>query len=222
MISIVITCHGAAKDLPIMLMCLDQQRVNLVGKHSRTGAPVHYVMGDYSTNEREVIVSCDGALNQLKPEMEFCETITPRFNKFKVVQSRVMGGVGHSTRAPGIEAATGDWIVLTNADNYFVSGWLDRLVTNIASYAGLIFWNCVNNLWTWNKQGGDVARMGCQIKRGWIDLSCVAVRSEIAKKVGFPWTHYDADFDYIKACTLECERLGLKTVHIPEILSIHN
>lgn len=217
-ISIVITCHGKARDLPIMLMCLDQQKVNLEGKHSVTGAPTYYAMGDYCTHEKEIIVTWDGdAVDNTE------------FNSFDAIVNWTIENpkesnknVGHHTREPGIMATSGNWIVLTNADNYFVSGWLDRVVTSIAPDSGLIFWDCIHNAWRWSDKGGDGKFHGCQLKRGSIDLSCVAVRSEIAKKIGFPFEDYEGDYEYISACARECDKLGLQIVHIPEILFVHN
>lgn len=219
MISIVITCHGEARDLPIMLMCIDQQRVNLEGKHSVTGAPIYYAMGGYCEHEREVIVTYDGVPS--KNLVQQAHLTWPGGNWKLISNNKQSESVGHHTRAPGIEAAHGDWIVLTNADNLFVSGFLDRVVTSITDEIGLIFWDCVHNAWRWGTKGGDGKTHGCQLKRGSIDLSCVAVRSEIAKKVGFPWRDYESDYDYISHCARECDKLGLEIHHIPEILLIH-
>ena len=214
-ISIVITCHGQAIDLPIMLMCLQQQRVNLEGKHSVTGAPTYYAMGNYCEHEYETIVVSDG---------EFAGSLLGSFPVPEIVECHKdkSKNVGHHTREPGIKKATGDWIVLTNADNYFVAGWLDRLVTNISDDMGLIFWDCIHNGWRWSSKAGDGKIHGCQLKRGYIDLSCVAVKSEIAKKIGFPFRDYEGDYNYIAACARECDKLGLKIGHIPETLLVHN
>lgn len=219
MISIVITCHGEARDLPIMLMCLDQQRVNLEGKHSTTGAPTYYAMGDYCTHEREIIIVSDGPYEG----KGFYEFNLCNWEDIRLIEVSKASGknVGHHTRGLGIEASKGDWIVLTNSDNLFVSGWLDRLVTSITDELGLIFWDCVHNAWRWSNKGGDGKHPGCQLKRGSIDLSCVAVRSEIAKKVGFPFLDYQGDYNYIATCARECDKQGLKIHHIPEILFIH-
>lgn len=217
-ISIVITCHGKALDLPIMLMCLEQQRANLEGKHSVTGAPTYYAMGDYCNYPLETIVVSDGPILGTFPA-------PPQFSKidnFIEVPKEKQKNVGHHTRGPGIEAATGDWIVLTNADNYFVTGWLDRLVTNITDDLGLIFWDCVHNGWKWSDKAGDGRFHGCQLKRGYIDLSCVAVRAPVAKKIGFPFRSYEGDYDYISACARECDNLKLGIGHIQETLLVHN
>lgn len=214
-ISIVITCHGKALDLPIMLMCLEQQRANLEGKHSVTGAPTYYAMGEYCKHEREVIMVSDGPFEGLVTGYNFPSYIIE-------CPKEKQKNVGHHTREPGIKAATGDWIVLTNADNYFVTGWLDRLVTNITDDLGLIFWDCVHNGWKWSDKAGDGRFHGCQLKRGYIDLSCVAVRAPVAKKIGFPFRSYEGDYDYIAACARECDNLKLGIGHIQETLLVHN
>lgn len=177
MISIVVTCHGAATDLPIILGSLTHQRVN-VEKPLPSGKRVRWFMGDsFSYHPIEIIVASDGP---------YCGAHPDRLPApVKIIECEKNGGVGHHTRGDGIEAATGDWIVLTNADNYFMLGWLHRLVETIAEYGGqqnvgLVYWNCINNLWGWRDQGGS------KIARGKIDLSCAAVRADIAKRVGFP------------------------------------
>jgi hypothetical protein len=120
---------------------------------------------------------------------------------------------GHNTREPGIINSSGQFIVLTNDDNYYVSGFVSRLADEITSNPSDIYaWNCVHNAWAW--QGPRVG-----ISRGRIDLGCVAVRMEIAVQVGFPWRSYDGDFDYIEACM----NLSGRTIRfIDEILSVHN
>lgn len=220
-VTVIITCHGQARDLPIMLMCLDQQRVNLEGKHSVTGDPVYYSMGEYCTHERETIAAYDGILGDEENFRDIARRLAGADQCVFVLKEKTKN-VGHHTRGPGIEAAQGSWIVLTNADNYFVSGWLDRLVTNITPEMGLIFWDCVHNGWKWSDKSGDGKAHGCQLKRGYIDLSCVAVKAEIAKKVGFPFRDYEGDYKYIAACARECDQLGLAIGHIPEILLVHN
>lgn len=210
MISIVITCHGEARELPVMLGCLANQRKNKSTRHNRTGAVVRWAQGEYVDYPYETVVVFDGALRGvLRRE-------SPSLGFSQIIATAQEGGVGHHTRGPGIEAARGEWIVLTNADNYFMSGWLDLVsrYTNDPA-VGMIYWNCVNNLWQWSARDSFLAR-------GKIDLSCVAVRSEISKKIGFPFREYDGDWDYIEACKNEVEKQGLRTNCIPCVLCVHN
>lgn len=209
-LSIIITCHGEARELPCILEQLNNQRKNVIVKCSRTGVDVRWGMGDYYYHQSEIIVVNDG---------EFLVKYKPMISDLgvsRVISMPKEGGVGHHTRQPGIEAATGDFIILTNQDNYFVAGWADMIVRNITSKTGIVYWNCINNLWNWSNLGGS------KLERGRIDLCCVAVESSIAKKVGFPFRNYDGDFDYIKACADEAINRKLEIKKINCDLSIHN
>ncbi len=217
MISIIVTCHGEAKDLPIILGSIEQQREYGPGKHSRTGVEFLYAAGGLCEYPREVIVSWDGISPQLQ-KLDFSKPVVHGYSVGQILSNPKEGSPGHHTRGPAIERAFGDWIVLSNADNYFVSGWLSRVTQELEKQpkAGVIYWNLVSNLWKWSDYGGS------QIKRGHIDLSSVLVRADIAKKVGFPFRGYDGDWDYVKACCELASKKGLKIVKIPEILGVHN
>ena len=205
MISIVITCHGEAAELPIILGSIATQREYKPIPHSRTGAPCLYGAGRICDYPREVIVVSDGKLERQLP----WGLVDRDIECFKE------GGVGHHTREPGILAATGKWIVLTNMDNYFMSGWLHHVSQSFKPSVGLVYWDCVHNAWRWQSRPSKLARGG-------IDLSCVAVRDDIAKQVGFPFRDYDGDWDYIEACAKAAQQASLELVHVPLTLCVHN
>lgn len=213
--SIVITTHGTALELPIMIECLNTQRIFGEGKHSRDGSPIYYAAQGYSQAEREYIITWDGPLNNSCIDRLYDSSALGLW-PWNTIGNPKESGVGHHTREPGIRAATGDYIVLTNSDNYFMSGWLHAVNERYAPDVGVVYWNCINNLWRWGDLGG------CKLKRGHIDLACVSVKADIAKKVGFPFRNYDGDWDYIDACVKEARNRGLRTVHINETLSVHN
>lgn len=199
MISFVITTHGSAEDLHALVASLRTQReYDLANRAGR------YIL-DYPL---EFILTVDGEYKGRLPKL------TPLENAYYVIQeNRKKGGVGHSTRSPGIEKARGDYIILTNSDNLFFCGFLNFFINSVDHHKGpdMLMWDCVNNLWGWKSKESE-------IKRGKIDLSCVAVKGEIAKKVSFPYTNYDGDFDYIEACS----KLAKSVVHIPRTLCVHN
>lgn len=134
----------------------------------------------------------------------------------QVITGPAESGVGHHLRAVGIAAASGDWLVLTNQDNYYTHGFLHALEPHLLPTCGLIFWNCLSNLWGWT------ALSGCSLNQRRIDLGCVAVRREFAQQVGFPWRDYEGDWAYIAACLEACKREGLAVVQLREILFVHN
>lgn len=213
-ISVVITTHGNADDLDGMLSCLRQQREYLerTRKGIRGTLVDRWIAGPRLFDPVETVIAHDG---------EYPWSRAESFLVSKVIECPKQGGVGHHTRGPGIEAATGAWIVLTNSDNYFVNGWQDRVIKTILDEGGprkvgVAYWNCINNLWAWTDHGGS------KISRGSIDLSCAIVRADIAKKVGFPWRDYDGDFDYILACCDLAGELKLKVVQMNQTLCVHN
>lgn len=182
----------------------------MVGKNSVDGSPVRWVAGDYlpAATLIEPIIVCDG------PPL-FLEDGAPAMEGVRLITCPLEGGVGHHTRGPGIEAANQPWVTLTNSDNYFVAGWLSQIKPHLEDPRNqIVGWGCLNNLWRWQ------ARAPMPL-RGFIDLSCVAVRTEIAKQVGFPFRNYDGDFDYIMACYKAAG--GKRRVKmLPEILCVHN
>lgn len=215
MISVVVTTHSTGRDLPGILSSLSNQRQYRSGLSTR-GKPFDYEAGDYfSKLPLEVIVSWDG-----KPPGEvtqFADLYWPRELRWKIIENEKADPpcCGHNTREAGIRAATGDWIVLTNSDNMFFHGWLHSLMQELTPMTGLVYWDIVSNLWGWQARSS---------KCGWgeIDLSCVCVRAEIAKEVGFPFRAYDGDFEYINKCVELCLRAGLRASHIRQVLGVHN
>lgn len=212
LLSVVITTHGRASDLPIILGTLAHQRVNIEVPHSRDPSiTCQWGLGDKSRIPYETIVCSDGPYGGPLAERELFGTLV------ETPKRHTEPNVGHHTRAPGIQAASGQWITLTNSDNLYVYGFLDMIAGHMMHHEnGIVFWDLVNNLWRWGNYGGS------KLKRGECDLSCVAVKAEIAKQVGFAWDHYDADADYVLACKERCEYLGLKIAKVNCTLSVHN
>lgn len=208
MISIVITTHGEGRDLPGILSSLEMQRQYRTGTSTK-GKPFQYEAGDYfSKPDLEVIVSCDGSFRTID--------IYSGVNRWIENDKADPPCCGHNTRQAGINSARGDWIVLTNSDNFFTHGWYHSVIENIVMHeVGMVYWDIVSNLWAWKARESKLAW-------GEIDLSCVCVRADIAKQVGFTWRNYDADWNYIECCSAICEQKKLRRVRIPEVLGVHN
>jgi hypothetical protein len=60
--------------------------------------------------------------------------------------------------------------------------------------------------------------MNCKLLANQIDMGCVAVKSTIAKQVGFNSTSYSADWDYFNSIL----RLNPSIIKINKILFVHN
>ena len=57
---------------------------------------------------------------------------------------------------------------------------------------------------------------------GMLDIGAVAVRTDVARRVGFHWRDQAADFFYVQAVKEELARLGLGVLKIPQTLYVHN
>lgn len=211
-VSVIVTCHDTDTEPPVMLVSLGAQREYKEGVCTRTGGRVLFVAGGYLQKDEkdecntDLIIASDGPYKGILADRDY----------ITFLECPKLGSPGHHTRGPAIALASGDWIVLTNMDNYFVSGWRHRIEEFINNpRIGMVYWDTVNNLWRWNTQGGT------KIERGKCDLSCAAVRADIAKSVGFPYTEYDGDFDYLFECKRQAELRGYEIKHLDEILSVH-
>lgn len=200
-ISVVVACHGKCPELDGLMCCLSQQKE--YAKRDKVYRPI-----GPSPYQMEIVLSSDGPYEANMGHLDRDDV--------RLVTNVKEGGVGHSTRGPGIAAATGDWIVLTNADNLYAHGWLCRIVPEMQAGVGLVSWGVSNSIWKYS------STYKVEMKRASIDMGCVAVKSEIAKRVGFPYRNYDGDWDYIEACWDWCKKTGQRHVHIPETLFIHN
>lgn len=215
LVSVVITCHGEAKDLPVMLGSLARQREYFTRPCPRTGNMVKWVAGRQCELPIDVVCTWDGEI----PD----SVVTFPFRKSEITfvstpKETRLENAGHHTRAPGITKAKGQWIVLTNMDNYFVQGWRHRIEPFLAAPGtGMVYWDVLNNLWVWSNYGGTKIN-----QRGYADLSCCAIRADICDQVGFPWRGYDDDYTYIQTCLIEMKKQGLRPLGIGETLSVHN
>lgn len=212
-ISIVVACHGKGEYLPGLMNSIVMQRQYRSGISTK-GTPFNYEAGArFSKMNVEVIICWDGDKTSEMMEL-FAISAWPEVD-LKQIACPAEGGVGHHTREHGIRIATGDWIVCTNQDNFFMHGWLHSVVQCCLPHYGIVYWDMVSNLWTWKAPSAALTW-------GQVDLSSCCVRAEIAKEVGFPFRNYDGDWDYIDACSKLCQQRGLRPIHINEILSVHN
>lgn len=226
MISIVISTHGDSHDVPTMLNLLERQRGYAKGipEHVKRHKPVEFLAGKYlepfSNHLIEVIVVNHGIVGTSETHEELSNLDDSRIDQVLELP-HIPNSYGHHCREAGIKAATGDWIVLTSADNLFMAGWLHHVMQAVRRpQVGMVVWRVVNNYWGWTT--GKTYLPGKEAtERGWIDMCSVAVRADIAKKIGFPFREFDSDATYILACGAEIKRRRLKTVFLPYVLAVH-
>jgi hypothetical protein len=124
--------------------------------------------------------------------------------------TEVTGYWGHRIRHTLVDNLVdeGQYIIITNHDNYMIPNLIERVELQTED---MVFWDIVHNYYGYNN-------LSPKIEHSHIDISQVAIKCNIVKKVGWKWFHNSGDYDFIQACWLEA-----KTYKFMNILGgIHN
>lgn len=137
---------------------------------------------------------------------------------------------GHSLRDYGLKnpVCDSDYVVITNADNYYAPVWIKTLHNRIEAFPqeqkpDIIVWDLISHHshMNWNFDRDEpYGLLNTRIEHCAVDMGSVAVKTQLAHQVGFNSRQYDADWHYIDECyrTLESPRVE----KIPQILLVHN
>ena len=109
----------------------------------------------------------------------------------------------------------GDFVLMTNDDNYYVPIFVDYMLGRIGANIGMVYCDSVHSHFQY-------IHHTTQVKLNHIDIGSFIVRLDIAKSVGFTGTAFNADGIYAIKCYDLCRRSGLCAVYVPKPLFIHN
>ena len=129
---------------------------------------------------------------------------------------------GHPNRKTMLQTIVtepGDFILMTNDDNYYVPVFVEYMIAvrrqRSGQRAGIIYCNTVHS-----HAGYDVHNS--ELHENCIDMGAFMVREDIAKITGFNHIHFSADGTYAEECMRTCLKNRLKAVKINKPLFIHN
>lgn len=137
-------------------------------------------------------------------------------DRIKYIETEVhRGNWGHSYRAEYIQKATGDYILVTNADNHHTPVYLEYMLKGFGD--GVIATYCDAMVHSYKAWGV----IPCSLKRGYLDCAGVLVKSTAAKEVGWKnVTDHSSDWVYFNDLI---NKYGQKAfVKIRGCLLIHN
>lgn len=130
---------------------------------------------------------------------------------------------GHSLRALGLQDIQGAYVLLTNADNYFIPkalAFINQALQESQGEADVVTFDMVHSH---ERPGGRAlpaySAFAVQYRPGAIDISAAIVRDELAAQAGFRDTTHDGDATYFQ--DIQAIR-PLRIHHIPRILFVHN
>ena len=127
---------------------------------------------------------------------------------------------GHISRRialDGLQCDDGDFVLISNCDNYAIPDLTKQVLDAVKGRdnVGLVYFDISHSHCKWRHHKSE-------LREGAIDMTACAIRADIAKRIGFRWTHYSADGRYIAECAGLASRMGLCAAHIENILFVHN
>ncbi len=131
---------------------------------------------------------------------------------------------GHSLREIGLKNIKGDYVLLTNADNYFIPKAIEFITSAInQSSADVVLFDMVHSH---EKPGGRLyppySYFQTSYHRGSIDISAAVVKKDLAERAGFRDKTHDGDATYFEDILAVSGEGGLKLSKVPSILFVHN
>lgn len=130
---------------------------------------------------------------------------------------------GHSLRAMGLERTSGDYVLITNDDNYYLPSLLRYVNGAIAAFdPDIVLWDMIHGH---HFPGGrfQLAHTFFEtcLEVGGVDMGCAVVRGDLARRVGFNGREFAADARYFQELRLAMGP-SLRVVKIPRVLFVHN
>ena len=163
------------------------------------------------------------------PDEQFLETMTRLAERsagqieFECTTHRY-NDYGHSLRECGLRSATGDYVLLTNADNYYVPQTV-RFLTGAAQHsnADVLLFDMVHSH---TAPGGrdlpPYSFFETDYKRFALDIGCAAVRLKLASRAGFRDKTHDGDATYFEDIAIAKSPEALHIWKIPQVFLVHN
>ena len=129
---------------------------------------------------------------------------------------------GHTPREFGLLQSDCKYTIMTGFDNYYVPIFIERFndVDNKTENTGFIFCDFVLDHIRDGKRYNNY--LNAEIKSSCIDIGCFATLTTIAKKVGFKFRSFAADWEFVEALIPELKSQKLNVLKIPQTLYIHN
>lgn len=129
---------------------------------------------------------------------------------------------GHSLRAEGLREAASDYVLLTNADNYYVPRFIEAMNAAVQSGPDMVLFDMVHS-YAKSVNGKPITLpytvLQPQLRAGAIDMGCAIVRTSLAKATGFRGRERGADWTYFDDLTRDRE---LAVAKVDSVLFVHN
>ena len=131
---------------------------------------------------------------------------------------------GHSLREIGLRSISGDYVLLTNADNYFIPKAIEYLTLALNEYeVDVIIFDMIHSH---ERPGGRLlpsySFFSTKFERNSIDMGAAIVKRELAEKAGFRDKTYAGDATYFEDIIRAKDGKEVIISKIPRVLFVHN
>jgi len=193
--------------------------------HGRYGELKVFVQSIFnqSSDDWFLTICHDGPSDEFNVIMKNYAASAANKIKFFHTESR-FNDYGHTLRDLMLKEIQGEYVLLTNADNYFIPKAIEYLKNcTIETDAEVILFNMIHSH---NRPGGrplpPYSFFETDFKRGSIDVSSAIVNKTLAEKVGFRDKTHDGDATYFEDILQQKKGQALKVAKISRVLFVHN
>ena len=136
----------------------------------------------------------------------------PDMINFEFTQGRY-NDYGHSLREIGIGKASAEYILITNDDNYYCPTFVSEMLKKLPSN-DLVYCDMIHSHTDYKRIFRTYTRLGS------IDVGSMIVRTELAKKIGWPDKSYSGDGTYCEDLMSSIPNIRVKKIR--KVLFVHN
>ena len=170
----------------------------------------------------------DGHDDEFVQIMKYFTALEPDKIDYKCTDIR-FNDYGHSLREIGLHSARGDYVLLTNADNYYIPKALEfinaALLEHKSSKVDVVMFDMVHSHSNPGRRKLPAySFFEVSYERAQIDMGAAIVATDLAKKAGFSDKSFAADSTYFESVASKKNAGGEKLyiIKIPSVLLIHN
>ena len=110
----------------------------------------------------------------------------------------------------------GDFVLITNDDNYYIPKFIEWMLNEAQKPdVGMVYCDFLHHTLSY-------INMISQPRLNYIDMGAYIIDLKIAQEVGFNHDIAGADGLFAEECNQKCIDSGLKSVHVPVTMFVHN
>lgn len=132
---------------------------------------------------------------------------------------KINGHYGFPNRQMMVERSDpkqGEFLLFSADDSYYVPHFIEFMMDEAKDDVGMVYCDMVHSHIRYSLLPGE-------LKVNHIDMGAFITDIQVAKEVGFQHINeFAADGMFAEECAAKCHEWGLRTVHVPKPLFIHN